>query len=117
MAKGTEAQLERAVIDMARLMGYMVHGVRPAFRQSGEFSDPLKGDRGFPDLILVGNRRIIYVELKSDKSYLAPEQKIWRDRLVAAGADYCVFRPRNWSAGKLEQLLRGAISASDLPQK
>jgi hypothetical protein len=106
--KTPEADLERAVIEFAERLGYLVHGVRPAVQKSGSFSDPLKGRRGYPDLTLVGKVGVVFLELKSEKGRLDPDQIVWRDALLTAGARYGVIRPEQWHDGTVDALLRGA---------
>jgi hypothetical protein len=49
---------------------------------------------GFPDLTLVRDR-VIFAELKRHhaSAKLSPHQRIWRDRLILAGAEYYEWRP------------------------
>lgn len=105
----TEEQLTRSVVKLARRLGVLVHHCRPAKTDKG-WRTPIQGDRGFPDLVLVG-RWVVYPELKSERGTLDADQKRWRDRLLAIGADWRVWRPRDWFSGaireELEALAKG----------
>ncbi len=45
---------------------------------------------GWPDLMLIGPRRIYFLELKRRAGRLSPHQAVRADALMAAGAGYCV---------------------------
>jgi hypothetical protein len=109
----TEAQLEKAVIQLAHQLGYMVHGVRPGRRPRDDGSvgvfDQLKGDKGYPDLTIMGKGRVFLWELKADRTSakLSADQEQWRKRVQAAGLNYAVIRPCHWRSGQVEQALMG----------
>lgn len=95
----SEAQFQRAVVDAARTLGWTVHFVPDAlYRRSftnknTRFNALDLGDRGFPDLLMVRETRIVYRELKVGRNKLSEYQKVWRDMLQAAGADWAEWRP------------------------
>ena len=60
----TEREFQRAVVELARLMGWRVHHTRPALTRAGEWRTPIQGDAGFPDLVLCRPPRLILAELK-----------------------------------------------------
>lgn len=95
-----EADFQRAVIQAARTLGWMVAHFRPALTRSGRWATPVQGDgAGFPDLVLVdvrGAGGVLYRELKADAGRLSPGQRAWLDALAKAGADAAVWRPRDW---------------------
>ena len=94
----TEADLQQAVIDLARTFAWRVAHFRPARTQHG-WRTPVAADgAGWPDLTLVGNGRVMFVELKSDVGKLTEDQEAWRDALVAAGAEWRCWRPTDWPA-------------------
>jgi hypothetical protein len=59
---------------------------------------------GFPDLILVRDRRVLAAELKSQKGLVSEKQRVWLERLQAAGVDTWVWRPSDLDL--IEQELR-----------
>ena len=102
----TEAQFQRQVIALARMTGWKVAAFRPAMNARGEWRTPVQGDgKGWPDLVLVKGDRVLFRELKRDKTYLEPEQKAWRDALLAAGADWAIWRPKDEAL--IEATLKG----------
>lgn len=104
--KQTEAAFQRQVIALARMTGWKVAAFRPAQNARGEWRTPVQGDgKGWPDLVLVGRGRVLYRELKLDKRYPGPEQREWGEALLAAGADYAVWRPKDWPI--IEATLKG----------
>lgn len=56
---------------------------------------------GFPDLVLVGTTGYALRELKSDTGGLRPEQREWRDALMAVGLDWGIWRPRDLASGRI----------------
>lgn len=99
----TEAELQSAVIDLARMCGWRVAHFRPARTETG-WVTPVAGDgKGFPDLVLVRDR-VLFVELKSATGRLSEDQVAWLQELAAAGADARVWRPGDWD--EIEAALR-----------
>ncbi|CAN5668110.1 hypothetical protein BH24ACT5_BH24ACT5_30640 [soil metagenome] len=82
----SETECERTIVEAARMLGYLVHGSRPATSQKG-WRTPLKGDRGFPDLVICGHGHCFMVELKRKPNRIEPAQQAWFDVLTAAGID------------------------------
>jgi hypothetical protein len=93
----TEAQFQKAVIDLARHTGWLVAHFRPARTEEG-WRTPVSADgAGFPDLVLVRDL-VLYRELKSEKGRVRPDQQRWHEALATAGADIAVWRPSDWPA-------------------
>lgn len=82
--RATELDCERTIIAGARMLGYRVHGERAAFSR-GKFSTPIKGDPGWPDLVIVGHGYCFVAELKRRPNKVEPAQQAWLDSLSAAG--------------------------------
>lgn len=59
---------------------------------------------GMPDWMIVGTR-VIFRELKSEEGRLAPAQTRVRNLLVAAGADWAVWRPADLVSGRIAEEL------------
>lgn len=55
--------------------------------------------RGLPDDILIGRRRVLWRELKSESGALTPDQRRVGSRLLLAGQDWGVWRPRDLASG------------------
>lgn len=103
----TEGELQGGVIDTARSLGYLVAHFRPAKTERG-WRTPVEADgKGFPDLVLTGRRRVLFVELKNATRPLEPEQRVWLDALAVAGVECYVWRPADYSSGDVERILRG----------
>jgi hypothetical protein len=60
---------------------------------------------GWPESVIIGTR-VIYRELKTEHGQLSPEQRAIGDQLRAGGADWKVWRPRDWLSGGIETELR-----------
>ena len=82
----SEAALQKSLIEVAEMHGWMVH----------HETDSRRSNPGLPDLICAHpNHGVVFIELKSERGYLRPAQREWRDALTMAGANYYVFRPRD----------------------
>jgi len=92
-----ESEWQAQVLHLARLYRWRVHHCRPAMNGRGRYSTPIQGHPGFPDLVLSGHGRVLFVELKTDAtaSKLTGEQAAWRDVLLAAGVEWFCWRPRH----------------------
>lgn len=95
--KESERGFQDAVVSLARMKGWMVAHFRPARTKDGRILTPVGYDgAGFPDLVLVGNGRVIFAELKTDTGRLSPRQKRWLEALEDAKVETAVWRPRDW---------------------
>ena len=92
----TETQLQRAIIQLAELFGWLVYHTH----------DSRHSQPGFPDLVLVRGGRIIFVELKSAKGTVSKDQEEWLKRLSATKAEVWVWRPADWLSGAIERVLK-----------
>ena len=87
LADMLEKDWQAQVIETARLLGYRhFHTYRST-----------RSPEGFPDLVLVG-RRVIFVELKREKTQPTDRQKHWLTMLHNAGAEVYLARPRHLQA-------------------
>lgn len=89
-----EKQFQEAVIEYARLTGWLVYHTY----------DSRRSQPGFPDLVMLKGRRSLYVELKSEKGKVTDNQKAWLAALREAGHMTIVWRPSDWP--EIERLLR-----------
>lgn len=77
MPRATEAECQEAIIQAARLAGWLVHHTRPA-TTGGRWSTPLAGDPGLPDLVLCHPRHGLWlIELKRRPNKIEPAQAKW----------------------------------------
>lgn len=55
--------------------------------------------RGWPDLALVRDDRLLFAELKAEKGRLRPGQQEWLDALAQVpGVEVFIWRPSDWPA-------------------
>lgn len=52
--------------------------------------------KGFPDLVLVKDGRLVFAELKKELGRVTPEQTEWLAQLAATGAETYIWRPSQW---------------------
>ena len=100
MAGLTEKQFQQQIIQLAHLHGWWCYHTH----------DSRRSQPGFPDLVLIRGRSILYRELKTDRGRLTIDQQHVLDLLHIAKADQGVWRPRDWPA--IESTLSAPI---DLP--
>lgn len=83
-ADWTEAVWQAQLRLLAKTLGWLVYHPHRSERSTS----------GFPDLTLV-RERVVFVELKRQHkaAQLRPDQELWRDRLLAAGAEWYCWRP------------------------
>lgn len=91
----SEADWEKTLVQLAHLNGWLVAGFRTA--QVGKsWQTPVRHDaKGWPDLVLV-RERIVFVELKTNRGRVRPEQDDWIAALEHAGQEVYIWRPRDW---------------------
>src|SRR6266487_3366273 len=92
----SEAQLQRTILDAAKIYGWLCYHT----------FDSRRCTPGFPDLVLCKNtvkqasgnvaQGLIFVELKSQRGRLRREQRVWITALRSAGAECYVWRPSDW---------------------
>jgi hypothetical protein len=106
----TERELQTAVIETAQLLGWKIAHFRPALTKRG-WRTPVEGDgAGFPDLVLIHPAgRILVRELKAGRNKLRPEQADWLHLFSQAGVDAAVWRPDDWTSGRVEEELRATL--------
>ncbi len=94
----TEKEFQGAIMDAAKWLGWRCFHPRTVQTAAGAHLTAFTGDAGFPDLLLVHKYKgVIFAELKADKGRLSEEQQEWRDQLITAGAEYYVWRPKDWT--------------------
>lgn len=82
----SEGQLQANVMDAVKTLGLLGYHT----------FDSRRSTPGFPDLVIVGARGVIYRELKTATGRVTPAQRHWITALRAAGQDADVWRPQDW---------------------
>jgi len=94
MTEAAERIFERAVVDLAKMNGWLVHNPRPARYQRDWM-------RGWPDLCLIridpngGVGDTIFAELKTPVGRLSAEQVTLLKHLARSGFECHVWRPND----------------------
>ena len=96
----TEKAFLDAVVELATLCQWLVYHTY----------DSRRSQAGFPDLVLVKKKQLIFAELKTNKGRLRPEQREWLDMLGLMADDctnvgFYLWRPSDWDT--IEKLLTG----------
>lgn len=92
----TERDFQRSVVDLCRLLGLWHFHV----------ADSRRCPPGWPDLVIIGRRAVIYRELKTERGRLRPEQAEVGQMLTSAGQDWTIWRPRDLASGRVLAELR-----------
>lgn len=83
----TEAQWQTRVLDLAGWRGWLVY--HPY--------DSRRSTPGFPDLVLVRDSTLLFVELKTARGRVTREQRRWlADLSSVPGVGVYVWRPEDW---------------------
>lgn len=107
MKPPTEDGFKDTVIQLFKLTGWMVMHTRPATNRRGQWSTPLQGDPGFPDLVLAHKTRgVIFAELKLVGNKPTPAQLEWLRTLSLARQIAVVWTPDDWN--EIEMFAHGA---------
>ena len=97
----TEKEFQQALCQLATMTGWRWIHFRTVKDHRNNYSTPLQGSAGFPDLVLVHPERgLLFVELKTTHGRLSEHQKHWGSDLLAAGAEYYCWRPEDWTTIK-----------------
>lgn len=93
-----EKEFLQLVKDAARVHGWLTY-----HNLDARGSDP-----GFPDLVLVRPPVVLFVELKTERGRVRPEQQTWIDKLkLCRRVDADVVRPHHWP--ELVKVLRARV--------
>jgi hypothetical protein len=105
-----ESELQSVVIDLLNAFNWRFTHFRPAMRQSGRWSTPISGHAGYPDITATKNGAILFIELKSEKGRIRPDQHEWlNDLSINPHIEAYVLRPGDIDA--LTRRLSGDIGA------
>lgn len=85
------------VTDLAQLHGWHWMHIRPAMKRDGSWRTPIAGDlgAGWPDLVLVRDRQLLFIELKADQGSLTEDQRHVHT-LLRSAATVDTWRPTDW---------------------
>lgn len=95
----TENVLQTNVIDLAHAYGWLVVHQRPALTTAG-WRTAIQGDKGFPDLALAKDGRVLLAELKTQTGQPSEDQQRW----LAASGGY-LWRPSDLLNGSIQEVL------------
>lgn len=124
LPKMSERELQKAVVDMARQFGWLVHHGKPAPIRGDRWITPVQGDSGFPDLIMSRHGSIVIAELKAERGRLSEGQQEWmlelsgqpgwgysrtsesRPLSIDQYLQVVLWTPDDWRSGAIERVLR-----------
>lgn len=85
------AQLQAEVVALAVELGLHCH-----------YCPMLTSSPGWPDLVIVGDRGVLWRELKVLPDRLTTQQRALGYRLLAAGQNWDLWTPDHWFNGRIE---------------
>jgi hypothetical protein len=95
----TEDQLQDAVLAECKRLGLRVFWIpRPARSGIGRAAPTA---RGWPDLVIAGQRGVIFRECKSACGELSADQGEWGWYLQNGGCNWAIWYPDDWENGKI----------------
>jgi hypothetical protein len=89
----SERRFQRQVVDLAKLLGYRVYWTW----------NSLHSPKGWPDLVLIKRPRIVFLELKGERTPVTDEQRETITELQACGMTAMIARPSDWD--EIERVL------------
>ena len=96
MVELTEAEFQKAVIQLAKLHGWRIMHTQPAQIRPGKWITPNTGDQGFPDLVISHPYSgTIFIELKTDRGIVSENQWDWFNSLQDSGMEVYIWRPKD----------------------
>ena len=100
----TEAQLQKMIVDLARLSGWLCFHIYDSRKSMGA---------GFPDLVLVHTRtgRVIFAEIKSASGRISPAQHVWL-RLLSLQSEVYTWTPAQWESDAIRRVLTSERQAA-----
>lgn len=87
----THEQAVGRLTDFAARLGYMVFAPRTVLATGYRREDPDRyltaythpSGKGYPDITVVGHGLVVFMEVKTGKATLEPEQREWRDTICS----------------------------------
>lgn len=94
----SEADFQIAVQEYATLRGWSWMHIQKAVNEREYWRTPVTGTlgKGFPDLLMVRDGRLVFIELKAAKGKLSPNQTHVLGLLGLTMAECYVWRPVDW---------------------
>ena len=92
-----EREFQQQVVDLAHIFHWQVAHFRPAWSKKGWRTAVSADGAGFPDLVLAKERRLAFLEVKSEKGRLTVAQEEWLKILKATGkCEVHTCKPSDW---------------------
>lgn len=97
----------------------VVHEIQARARRRGVLSHychnsiRCEGDRGLPDVLLVGHYGVAFVEVKTPGDQLKPAQTTWKHALKAAGQLHEVMHEGDLAPGHAIDMLLAFVSTGE----
>lgn len=104
MRPDSEAAFQQQITNLATWYGFTLQY---------HTHDSRRSNPGWPDLVLCRPPEVLFIEVKTAKGRIRPEQQEWVDSLVACGLEAMIIRPADFDQIH-ERLARGRVKAQAL---
>lgn len=94
MPRITERRFQAQIIAYATLMNWRYYHTH----------NSKNSPKGFPDLVLIRRPRVVWAEIKAQRTRVTDDQHAWLEELRASGQEVFVWRPSDWR--QVETILR-----------
>jgi VRR-NUC domain len=95
----TEKAFQHSVLELAQLTGWLTYHT----------FDSRRSQPGFPDLVMVKDSRLLFVELKREEGKPSPEQTKWLETLARVEkVSSHLWKPSDWP--RLERMLKAEMA-------
>lgn len=94
LPRQSEQSFQRQVVQAAELLGWRCYWTW----------NSLHSPKGWPDLVLIRRPRIVFLELKAERTPVTDEQRDTIVELQACGLTAMIARPSDWP--EIERVLR-----------
>ena len=92
----TESDLMESIMQYAELKGWAYMHAYDSRRVKCYHPDMPEAKGGFPDLMLIRDNRLLFVEVKAEWGRLTVRQERWADSIRKAQIECAIVRPSNW---------------------
>jgi predicted type IV restriction endonuclease len=85
----TESAISREIQAFLRSLGFAVWSTEQGYRPD---RGGTRTSAGVPDLIVIGHKRLLFVEVKGERGKLRPSQQAFRDECLVNGIPWALWR-------------------------
>jgi len=103
----SETAFATQVEHLLRQYGWRFMHIKPSVMQSGRWASSMNPEgKGYPDYTAVRRGRLLFIELKSERGKISPDQEEWLDDLinVARHTNFQEIQVYEWRPHMVEEI-------------